>query len=107
MSPVSSFDLPAADFGIAPPGNANDGLSLHHMHDLDNNNIDESSLHEELDEDLASPPHAHKHEHTVDIHGKKLISSINFWLLFSIVSLCACFIFFTKRRISSLTPVSY
>jgi len=87
ISPVSSFDLPAADFGIAPPGTADDGLSSHHMHDLDN--FGESSLNEELDEDFPSPPHAHKHEHIVDIHGKKLIFSINFWLLSSIVSLLA------------------
>jgi len=86
ISPVSSFDLPAPDFGIAPRGNADDGLSSHHMHDLDN--IDESSLNEELDEDFPSP-HTHKHQHIVDIHGKKLFSSINFWLLFSIVSLLA------------------
>ncbi|KAF9508621.1 hypothetical protein BS47DRAFT_1397618 [Hydnum rufescens UP504] len=52
------FDLPAVDFGIAPPGNADDGLSLHHMHDLDH--IDKFSLNEELDEDFVYLTHKDK-----------------------------------------------
>ena len=83
-SPSSSLDLPAGEFGIASPRVVNSGHSSHRMHDLDN--INESLVNEEL-EGFSSTTPAHVPEFEVDIHGKKLFSSLNFWLLFSIVSL--------------------
>lgn len=87
----SSFELPAADFGAASPGTIQPPHYLH-GHDLDH--IEEATLRDEHDRDdiseqAVSISSSFEAAEQVDIHGRALFATIDFWLLFTIVSLRA------------------
>lgn len=80
----TSFDLPASDFGAASPGTIQ---PPHYLHDLEGIEED-TSLRDDITERSVSS--LVEVADQIDIHGRALFASLDFWLLFLIVSLRAC-----------------